>query len=136
MAYRHEQHELYHKKYYLDNREEIVRKMKARAATPEGRKARMLTLARQRAKKSGFEFALKASDITLPTHCPILGIELRYEEDADLRAKASLDRIDSKLGYVPGNIQVISNLANRMKQDASREELLRFAEYFSRQLLT
>lgn len=35
----------------------------------------------------------------------------------------SLDRIDNRMGYVPGNVWVISWKANRMKSDASMEEL-------------
>lgn len=31
----------------------------------------------------------------------------------------SLDRIDPKRGYVPGNVVVISRMANTIKQDAS-----------------
>jgi hypothetical protein len=35
----------------------------------------------------------------------------------------SLDRIDPKKGYVKGNVAVISYKANRIKQDATPEEL-------------
>ena len=40
---------------------------------------------------------------------------------------ASVDRIDSKLGYTQDNIQIISYLANLMKSHASEEELVSFA---------
>ena len=40
----------------------------------------------------------------------------------------SLDRIDSTKGYVPGNVWVISNKANRMKSNAAAEELIIFAK--------
>jgi hypothetical protein len=35
----------------------------------------------------------------------------------------TLDRVDPVCGYVPGNVWVISWRANRLKQDASLDEL-------------
>jgi len=74
------------------------------------------------------EFNLDLDDIIIPTHCPYLGIELCC--DASLKRsknKISIDRIDSTKGYIKGNVQVISDLANRMKAEASIEQLLTFA---------
>lgn len=36
----------------------------------------------------------------------------------------SIDRIDSSVGYVRGNVQFVCDVANRMKQDLSQKELL------------
>lgn len=36
----------------------------------------------------------------------------------------SIDRIDSSVGYVRGNVQFVCDVANRMKQDLSHKELL------------
>lgn len=41
---------------------------------------------------------------------------------------ASLDRIDSKQGYIKGNIQLVCAAVNRMKQDFSEQEFLTFCE--------
>ncbi len=42
--------------------------------------------------------------------------------------KASLDRIDSSVGYVPGNVQFVSLIANFAKRDFKEEELLEFCQ--------
>jgi len=91
----------------------------------------MLRAARQRAAKRGIPCTISAEDIekVWVDTCPILGIPLRLNEDKAGPDSPSLDKIIPSLGYVPGNIQVISNLANMMKHDASPEQLLRFAEW-------
>lgn len=91
----------------------------------------MLTAARLRAKAAGVPCTITTSDIVIPTHCPILGIELKRNEGASVpwAASPSLDRVVPKLGYIPGNIQVISHRANTIKNDATIEELKLIVEH-------
>lgn len=106
---------------------------RVKAMTPEWK---MHQRAKQRAKNAGREFDLKFSDITIPTHCPILGIPLQVHSGSS-GGKAnspSLDRIDSQKGYTRDNIQVISHRANVMKADASVAELKVFAEWVLKNL--
>jgi hypothetical protein len=94
--------------------------------------AYLLRIAKHRAKKRGIKFNLTKDDIVLPTHCPVLGIKLEVNFDTGAGGKDSsysLDRIDSSKGYIPGNVQVISNKANSMKFTATEEELLKFAKW-------
>jgi hypothetical protein len=64
--------------------------------------------------------------------CPILGIKLKvgnYTDNEGWRSSPTLDRIDPSKGYIRGNIQFISGLANAMKSQAGEEELLLFAKW-------
>jgi len=79
--------------------------------------------AKRRAKAKGLKFSIKVEDIIIPEKCPILGIELKSSQHKKDRNSPSVDRIDNNLGYVSGNIQVISDRANSMKNDASFEEI-------------
>lgn len=95
------------------------------------RARRILNRIRISAMKRGIENTLSVDDIPLPNTCKYFGTVLNYgmayEPNENKDNSASVDRIDNSKGYVPGNIQVISLLANRMKQYATIEQLLAFA---------
>lgn len=89
----------------------------------------MLRNLRYSAKRRGIEFNLKLTDLILPSHCPLLGLKLTYNPiDTQCttyndNAHATVDRLDNDKGYVPGNVWVISRLANNMKNCASLDQL-------------
>lgn len=88
-----------------------------------------------RASKQGLPFDLTLEDLgEVPSHCPILGIPIKRNTGGLSRAQdsPSVDRIIPELGYVKGNIQIISMRANVMKNDASPEQLRRFADWVLR----
>jgi hypothetical protein len=89
----------------------------------------LLTRARSRAKKQGIPCTITEADIHIPTHCPALGIELKAARGRPEAYSPSLDKIIPALGYVPGNVQVISHLANVMKNNATVDQLRKFAEW-------
>ncbi len=83
---------------------------------------------------NGMPCTITTDDFDIPTVCPVLGIPL--SEKCVSRKKAikldstpTLDRRDNTLGYVKGNVFVISHRANRIKSDASAEELRRLWLY-------
>jgi len=78
-----------------------------------------------RARRKGVPFNLEETDIVFPDFCPVLGIKLdrnigRY---GPKDSSPTVDRIKPELGYVKGNIRVISDKANRIKNNASIEEV-------------
>ncbi len=92
----------------------------------------LLYAAKCRAKKKGLEFSITVEDIEWPTHCPILGLELVHFGKFNADNLASLDRIDNSLGYVPGNVAVISLRANKLKRDGTAAEFMAILRYMER----
>jgi|LakMenE01Jun11ns_1017448.scaffolds.fasta_scaffold9821210_1 hypothetical protein len=80
-------------------------------------------------KHGDVHFDLEVSDIVIPEYCPYLGIKLKTDiKEYDSPFYYSIDRIDSTNGYIKGNIQIISRLANTMKNNATIDQLLVFSE--------
>lgn len=78
--------------------------------------------------KTTGEFVSYLSEIT-PTKCPVFGKRLVYGKGKHHDMSPSVDKIIPSKGYVKGNIQVISYLANRMKNNASPQQLRQFANW-------
>ena len=75
------------------------------------------------AKAKGIPFELQVSDIIIPEKCPVLGITLERGKDRASDNSPSLDKINPALGYIPGNVRVLSQRANLLKSNATVEEL-------------
>lgn len=87
----------------------------------------MYIAARNRAKRKGIEFNIDETDITIPEICPLLEIPIEYGTKSNYDRSPSLDRIDNTKGYIKGNVWVISQKANAMKNSATFEELKIFS---------
>lgn len=89
-----------------------------------------------RAKKEGIPFSITLEDLEIPETCPVLGIKLlNWGGNGVLDSKdnsPSVDRLLPDLGYVRGNIHIISQRANRIKHNASLEEVLKLYEWMKR----
>ena len=79
--------------------------------------------AKYRARSKNIPFDISVEDIVVPTNCPVFGILLKYGVGHHCPESPTLDRIVPSLGYVRGNIAVISLRANMIKNDASVEDL-------------
>lgn len=85
--------------------------------------------AKQRAKAGDYEFSIDVSDIIIPDVCPVLGIPIFHGVGKVCDNSPSLDKINPKLGYVKGNVSVISYKANRYKNDLTVENLENLLAY-------
>jgi hypothetical protein len=146
MAYKDpEQEKEYHRKWREKNKVKLNAYQKEWSKKHPGKKAAtrrklvinnpeksMLYSSKFRAKKNNVEFTITKDDINIPLICPVLRQPIIKEciEGGKTGPKGnspSIDRIDNSKGYIPGNIQIISNKANTMKSSATPEELINFA---------
>lgn len=84
--------------------------------------------ARKRARRLGVTFALPENAIVIPDICPALGGPIRAGGTTRSPQSPSLDRIRPDQGYVPGNIRVLSDHANRLKGNLSLGDIERRAQ--------
>ncbi|WP_158665254.1 hypothetical protein [Ensifer adhaerens] len=85
---------------------------------------------RCRAAKQGVPFDLVEADLVLPDKCPVLGVPLEIGTGKQSERSPSVDRITPALGYVKGNVVVVSNRVNSLKRDATVAELLAIARFY------
>jgi hypothetical protein len=86
--------------------------------------------AKAASKRLGRDFSITEEDIVVPEFCPVLGIPLSFAEYGRHDASPALDRIDNSLGYIPGNVIVVSWRANRLKNDASLAEMVALSDFY------
>ena len=82
--------------------------------------------AKSRSKSKSLDFNITKDDIIIPIKCPVYGVDL------DIHNKTyapSLDRIDNTKGYIKGNIMVISNKANRLKNSGTIDDFEKILKY-------
>lgn len=122
-----EQYKKYKKEYYSENKEEILSEQKQdRKNNPE---KYLLKAARKRAKEKNLPFNIKIEDIIIPKVCPIFGFPLECGTISERDNSPSLDRVIPELGYVKGNVNVISFKANTLKRDGHIEDFEKIISY-------
>lgn len=92
---------------------------------------------RNAALKKGIPFTINYEELNQPEFCPILGIKLNYGWgglNGHLRdpAKATIDKKIPKLGYIKGNVYIISWRANKLKSDMTLDELEKILNYLKK----
>lgn len=102
---------------------------KAKEYIQKNQRKRLYLSAKGNARRNKVEFLIKEEDLVIPEFCPYLGVRLtNTSNEGRVKTNASIDRIEKEKGYIKENIQIVSDLANRMKQDATKEQLIAFAE--------
>jgi hypothetical protein len=132
----HSKHKATAKRYYQKNKPAYISRQHRNKSTPTGMITRLLASARCRAKSNNLTFDLVATDITIPTTCPVLGIPIVLTNTGSNNkggkdTSPSIDRVDTSKGYTKDNIVVVSWRANRLKSDATLDELTKLYEYYS-----
>lgn len=114
------------------SRNEAAKKWKQRTAKdPKYRATRAWSRKKYECAKKKIMFDLEPIDFVPPETCPALGIPLLYSDGRKLTWNSpSLDRIDPDLGYVKGNIIIVSHLANSIKNNASPSQILKVAQFY------
>ncbi len=99
----------------------------------KNRLTHLVNSAKARAKKFNLPFNITKDDFVIPEVCPVLGIPITFESSKKKvnQNAPSLDRIIPELGYVKNNVIVISWRANRLKWNASLDELEKLSEFYN-----
>jgi hypothetical protein len=123
----------YTRTWQRKNPEKVLARKQEWMKKPENRIKHTLSQAKRRAIKDGRDFDITIEDLLpLPTVCPVFGTPINYtgtQARGFVDNSPSIDRIDSSKGYIKGNVQIISWRANRVKSDASVEELEAVIKY-------
>ena len=113
--------------------EGITRANRTKRNTPLGRLQNCIWVARKRSKLRKLPCTITLQDLGKPpTFCPVLGLRLNYGPGKSMDFnRATLDRINNKKGYIPGNVHVISYRANSLKSNATLKELGAIVAYMT-----
>ena len=108
-------------------------RMRQKRTSLPGRMKTILSNIRCMCKKKGLPFNLTFEDLLpLPDACPVLGLpfDLGFTGKKGFKDYSpSVDRVVGKLGYVRGNVRVISMKANRIRSNASWQKIQAVANY-------
>ena len=98
-------------------------------------------ITKKRALKKGIPFTLTKEDYkklyeNIPKICPVLGIKINHSEIGTTKYQTnnspSIDKINPNKGYVKGNVMIISALANRIKTDATVDQIKKVYEFLKK----
>lgn len=103
-------------------------------ATPEGQIDNKVKTAKYRAVRHNLPFNLSCGYVKSILReqdgkCAITGEPMTFVSGRGIvKTNMSIDRIESRLGYTQGNIQLVCHYVNTSKQDMNNDELRLFCE--------
>ena len=121
-----EQNREQYNKYCREKKKEHYSTEKRRESYKKNIHQEMFYSAKTRANNKKISFTISKEDVIIPDKCPVFGITL---DSRDRLHAPTLDRIINDLGYVKGNIKVISAKANRLKNNGTIEEFEKILKY-------
>ena len=94
-----------------------------------------LTTVKAWCKKNEIPYSITLEDLKpFPLTCPVFDTPIDWfkEGQGPSNDSPSIDRMKPDLGYAPGNVRIVSQKANRLKQNATKEELEAIVEYMDK----
>ena len=123
-----------YKKYYEENKEDLLKQQ--RRHRKENKEAHLCSVTKSRIRNKNISFNLDKEYIKEiwpeDNKCPVLSIEFKKGEGMQIDASPSIDRIIPELGYVKGNVQIICMLANRIKNNATPDQVIKVGKHFKK----
>jgi len=86
----------------------------------------LIRVTKKRSIDNNLPFNITIEDIVIPDFCPILGIPIKRSDKYQSNNSPSIDKFIPELGYVKGNVWIVSAKANRLKSNLNKEELTMF----------
>lgn len=111
------------KKYQQSEKGKTASAKKAKRWRDANPEKHLYWLAKSRAIANNLPFNIEYTDIIIPEICPVLGIRLFRSEGKPSANSPTLDKIIPELGYIKGNIKVISRRANELKNNMTVETM-------------
>ena len=122
------------REYYQENKEKISEQ--AKQYRLENKEKWMCNTSKVRAKQKNLPFNLSTEYLKEiwpeDNKCPALGITMKKGDFCVTDHSPTLDRIIPKLGYIKGNVQVVSALANRIMSDATVNQVMAVAKHYEK----
>lgn len=122
--------------WWRDNKEKATAKAAIRKGTLDGKLINLITTSRYRCKESGLEHDIDTAYLRglyagQEGKCALSGLQMiiRAPRKSDgFWMSISLDRIDSRIGYIQGNVQLTCTGVNLMKKDMPNEMFINFCK--------
>lgn len=126
-----ERHKEYHRKWREKNKERIAAYRKTERKNKSV--AYFMRETKNRAKKQGQAFELTeelVTELLASMVCAATGLPLTWDYDGETRSNPwapSIDRVNARDGYVPGNVRIVCWAYNAAKLDWPEQLLLQLA---------